>query len=485
MERTLSLADTAARGGAVTLAGQLARFVIQLVSVAVLARLIDPRDYGLYTMVFAIVGVAAVVGDFGLSLAAIQSQTITPQQRTNLFWTNTAIGAALGLIVLLGAPALAAFYSEPAVLAITQVMAITFVLNALTAQFRAEVSVKLRFTWLASIDVAAVTVALVAAIWLALLGFGYWALVAQQLAIAAVTLVGLIAAARWLPGLPRRGARMRSLYVYGANTLGVQLFSYLTSNVDSVLIGRAWGAASLGVYDRAYQLFRLPLQQIAAPMTKVAMPILSKLQADERYEAYVQRAQLFLGYTFGGTFWVLAALSDPTIDILLGQGWDQAKPIFTVLALGGVFQGIGFVYYWVFLSRALTGLQLRWTLVGRSAMVACMAVGVIWGPLGVAIGSTIGQIINWALQTIFPMGKTGLRRGPLIAIALRPIALFAPVCVACVVLSYVVMTTWNPWVELAVLLPLLGAYFAVAALVPSVRADYSRLFDVASRLRRR
>ncbi|HEY9307027.1 MAG TPA: lipopolysaccharide biosynthesis protein [Microbacterium sp.] len=485
MEPILSLANAAARGGAVTLAGQLVRFVIQLTSVAFLARLIDPTDYGLYTMVFAIVGVATVVGDFGLSLAAIQSQTITPQQRTNLFWTNTVIGVALGLIVVCGAPALAAFYGEPAVMPIAQVMAITFVLNALTAQFRAEVSVKLRFAWLAAVDVAAVAIALVVAIWIALLGFGYWALVAQQLTIAAVTLIGLVAAARWLPGLPRRGAQMRALYVYGANTLGVQLFSYLTSNIDSILIGRVWGPAPLGVYDRAYQLFRLPLQQIAAPMTKVAMPVLSRLQTDTRYEKYVQRAQLVLGYTFGGTFWLLAALSDPTIDILLGPGWDQAKPIFTVLAVGGVFQGIGFVYYWVFLSRALTGLQLRWTLIGRSAMVACMAVGVIWGPLGVAIGATIGQVINWTLQTIFPMGKTGLRRGPLIAIAIRPIALFAPISVVCVLLSYTVMTMWNPWAELAVLVPLLGAYFALATLVPRVRTDYSQLFDVARRLRRR
>ncbi|MEV8268530.1 lipopolysaccharide biosynthesis protein [Microbacterium sp. NPDC076911] len=481
----MSLADTAARGGAVTLAGQLARFIMQLASVAILARLIDPTDYGLFTMVFAIVGVASVIGDFGLSLAAIQSQNITPQQRTNLFWTNTAIGIALGILVVLGAPALAEFYGVPAVTPIAQVMAITFLLNALTAQFRAEVSIKLRFSWLAVIDVLAVAVALGLAIGIAVSGGGYWALVAQQLVIAAVSLIGLALAARWLPGLPRRGAHMRELYAFGANTLGVQLFSYATSNVDSILIGRVWGTMPLGIYDRAYQLFRLPLQQIAAPMTKVAMPILSKLQADDRYEAYVRRAQMVLGYTFGGTFWLLAALSDPIVDILLGPGWGQAKPIFTVLAVGGVFQAIGFVYYWVFLSLALTGLQLRWTVIGRSTMVACMAVGVIWGPLGVAIGSTIGQAINWSLQTTFPMSKTGLRRAPLIAIALRPIALFAPVSIVCVVVSYTVMSAWNPWTQLAVLVPTLCAYFAVASLVPSVRSDYSHLLAVAQRLRRR
>lgn len=450
-----------------------------------LARLIDPADYGIYTMVFAVVGVASVIGDFGLSLAAIQSQTITAQQRTNLFWTNTAVGIVLGLVVVLSAPALAAFYNEPEVAPIAQVMAITFVVNALTAQFRAEVSAKLRFVWLAGVDVVAVAIALVVAIGIAVVGGAYWALVAQQLVIAVMTLIGLMAAARWLPGLPKRGAQMRSLYVFGANTLGVQLFSYATSNVDSILIGRVWGAAPLGVYDRAYQLFRLPLQQVAAPMTKVAMPILSKLQADQRFEAYVRRAQLVLGYTFGGTFWILAALSDPTVDILLGPGWETAKPIFAVLAIGGVFQAIGFVYYWVFLSRALTGLQLRWTIVGRTSMVACMATGVLWGPIGVAVGASIGQAVNWTLQTIFPMAKTGVKRRPLLAIAIRPIALYAPISFGCLLLSYGVMKDWNPWGELAVLVPLIAAYLLSAALLPPVRADYAQLFDVTRRLRRR
>lgn len=484
MENRLSLADAAARGGAVTLVGQLARFLVQLASVTILARLLVPADFGLYTMVFAIVGIATVIGDAGLSMAAIQSQTITQQQRSNLFWTNALVGLVLAVAAFACAPLIAAFYDEPALLSITQAMSVTFLLNALTAQFRAEVSVKLRFVWLASVDVAAAAAALLVAVTVALSGLAYWALVAQQLTNAAITLVGLIVAARWMPGLPRRSAGMKALYAYGGNTLGVQLFSYVTSNIDSILIGRVWGTAPLGLYDRAYQLFRLPLQQIASPMTKVAMPILSKLQADERYEAYVQRAQLVLGYTFGGAFWLLAALSDPVIDILLGPGWGPAKPIFAVLAIGGVFQALGFVYYWVFLSRALTGLQLRWTIVGRSAMVACMAVGVVWGPLGVAIGAAAGQALNWTLQTIFPMARTGVRRAPLLRIAVRPNILLAPMTGIALALSYLVLVDTDPWVELCVLLVFIAVYLVAASLIRPVRRDIASLWDVAQRLRR-
>lgn len=480
----MSIASTAARGGAVTLVGQLIRFVIQMASVAVLARLIDPIDYGLYAMVFAVVGIATVLGDFGLSMAAIQSQTITSQQRTNLFWTNGALGVILSIGVWLAAPLIGAFYGQAELVGITQALAVTFFLSSLTAQFRAETSIKLRFTHLAATDIIAALLALVFAIGIAFNGGGYWALVAQQIVMTAATLLGLIFSARWWPGVPRSDPGMRALYRYGANTLGVQLFVYATSNVDSILLGRIYGADALGLYERAFRIFRLPMQQIASPMTKVGVPILSRLQRDARYEAFVQRAQLVLGYGFGGTFFVLAALSDPLIDLLLGEGWEPAKAIFTVLAIGGVFQGMGFVYAWVFLSRALTGLQLKWTIIGRSAMVVAIACGAAWGPLGVAAGVTFGQALNWLLLTIFPIRKAGIKRGPLIRIAVRPIMLYTPVTVLALVLSYSVMGHWNPWLQSTALVGLILIYLLAAYLLPPVRKDVLELLDVARRLKR-
>lgn len=485
MERALSLASAAARGGAVTLVGQLLRFVVQVASVAILARLVNPEDYGLYTMVFAVLGIAGLLGDFGLSMAAIQSQTITNAQRTNLFWTNLGLGVVLFTLVLAVAPLLSAFYGEPQLTGIAQWMAMTFLFNAIAAQFRAETSARLKFTSMAVVDVVAIVSALVVAVTVAVMGGGFWALVAQQIALTGVTLVGLVIVAGWWPGLPRRTEGMRALYSYGANTLGVQAFVYVTSNIDSILIGRVWGPTSLGLYDRAFRIFRLPLQQIAAPMTKVGVPILSRLQDEaHRFEAYVQRAQLVLGYGFGGMFFVLTALSDPLIDLLLGQGWEPAKPIFAVLAIGGVFQGMGFVYSWIFLSKALTGLQLRWTIIGRSAMVAAMVVGVAYGPLGVAAGATVGQAINWALLTIFPISQVGVARGPLLKIALRPIMFFTPLAVLGLYLSYGLMGSWNPWLQAAVLGGIVVAYLGLGLLIRPIRRDYVQLLDVARRLRR-
>ncbi len=435
-------------------------------------------------MVFAIVGLATVVGDFGLSMAAIQAKTLSAAQRSNLFWTNTALGVVLFLVIFASAPLISLFYDEPDLTPITQVLGLAFVLNAVSAQFRAEVSRKLRFKQLALIDVLAAVLALAGAVGAALAGLGFWALVAQQLSLALVTLLGLILAARWWPGRPDFKTDMRSLYAYGGNTLGVQVFVYLTSSVDSILIGKFWGASALGMYDRAFTIFRLPLRQIAAPMTKVGVPILSRLQDDTRYSEYVYRAQLVLGYCFGGTFFVLAAVSDPFIDLMLGSGWGEVKPIFLALALGGVFQGMTFVYSWVFLSLALTGLQLKWTIIGRTAMVAAICIGLPAGPLGVAIGATVGQAINWLLLTVFPISKTGLRRSSLVAIAVRPVLVYTPITMLSLALSHSALEPLEPLPKLLALGGVFLVCLAATLLFPAVRRDARALLDTVKRLRR-
>ena len=98
------LGARAARGAAVTLGAQGGKVLVQLASVVVLARLLTPHDYGLIAMVVAIIGVGELFRDFGLSSATIQAETVTPGQRSNLFWVNTAIGAALTAAVFTRSP---------------------------------------------------------------------------------------------------------------------------------------------------------------------------------------------------------------------------------------------------------------------------------------------------------------------------------------------------------------------------------------------
>lgn len=390
------LSRLAARGALVTMGGQACKILLQFGGIVVLARLLSPGDYGLLAMVAAIVGVGEVVRDFGLSSAAVHARSVSPQQRSNLFWINSAIGLLLALAVFAAAPAIAAFYAQPALLPIAQALAPTFLLSGLATQFRAQLNRDMRFGRLALVDVGGQALGLAAGVTLALRGHGHWALVAQQLGQALATLLLLVAAGGWSPGLPRRGAGMGSFLRYGGNLMSTQLVVYLSRNIDALIIGQRFGAELLGLYNRASQLLMLPLNQINAPATSIALPVLSRLRDDhERYDRFLLHGQAVMLHVTVAIFAFACAQAEPLIVLVLGRQWAPAVPIFQILAVGGAFQVAAQASYWVFLSKGLTGSNLRFTLTSRALLIAGIVAGAQWGTQGVATAHSLGAALVW------------------------------------------------------------------------------------------
>ena len=314
----------AARGASVVMVGQIARIVIQIGSVAVLARLLDPVDYGLIAIVLAVVGVGEILRDFGLSAGAIQAAHLDRHQRDKLVWLNTAIGAGLALCGVLLAPVVAAIFGQPQLTGITQVLSITFLISGVTAQYRADLNRRMRFKSLVVTDVASQVIGVVIAIVLALAGTAYWALVAQQLGVAISTLVILMLYARWLPGRPRRGVDVKSIVHFGPGMMASQLVGYLNNSVDTYTIALTLGPDQLGIYNRGFQLLMRPLNQLRAPSTTVALPVLSRLNNDlPRANRYIVSGQLALGYPLVGMLAFAAGAAVPLVNLFLGERLDR------------------------------------------------------------------------------------------------------------------------------------------------------------------
>src|SRR5579862_851054 len=125
------------RGGLAKVFSQGANFVVRVGSLMILARLLDPNDFGLVGMVTAVTGVFHLFKEFGLSTATIQRATVTEEQLSTLFWINLFIGVLLGILSFALAPAIAKFYHEPRLFAVTAVLGIGFVFNAAGVQHSA------------------------------------------------------------------------------------------------------------------------------------------------------------------------------------------------------------------------------------------------------------------------------------------------------------------------------------------------------------
>ncbi|MFC7521902.1 lipopolysaccharide biosynthesis protein [Xanthomonas populi] len=400
-----SLGSRAAGGAAVTMIGQSAKMVVQFGGIILLARLLTPYDYGLMAMVTAIVGAAEILRDFGLSAAAVQAKHVSREQRDNLFWINSGIGLSLSVVVYASSHLIANFYKEPALVMISQALAVTFLINGMTTQYRAHLSRGLRFGQVALSDVGSQVLGLVAAVAAALLGWGYWALVVQQVVQASVNFLIAASCSRWLPRGYQRAAPMRDFMSFGWNLMAAQLLGYASRNVGQVIIGWRTGPDALGLYNRAFQLLMMPLNQINAPATSVALPVLSQLQDDrERFNAFLLRGQTVMVHLIFALFAFSCAVAMPLIVLVLGEQWRDAVPLFQVLTLGGIFQTASYATYWVFLSKGLMRQQLIYSLVGRIVLIGCIFAGSRWGAMGVAIGYSFGLLLIWSLSLVW-IGK--------------------------------------------------------------------------------
>jgi PST family polysaccharide transporter len=416
------LGERAAKGALITFSGQFTRILLQVVSVIVLARLLTPHAYGIVAMVLAVIGIGEIFRDFGLSSAAIQAKTLSRGQRDNLFWINAGIGVTLATIVFFGAPAIAAIYQHPELVPLARTLSVTFVMNGLATQYRADLNRRLKFVQLTAGDVISPAIGLSTAIVGALLGWGEWSLVAQQIAQGAALLTCLVVFARWIPGRYDRTAPMRAFLKFGTHLVVTQLIGYVANNADSFTIGIRFGATQLGLYNRSFQLLMTPLTSLRAPTTTVALPVLARLSSDvKRYGEFVARGQLALGYSLVVILGIVAGAAQPATAVLLGGQWTAVSPILRLLAIAGMFQTLAYVGYWVYLSKGLTSDLMRYSIVAAIVKIICIVAGSQWGIVGVAAGYALAPALTWPLSLWWLSRRTPIPLKKLVQGALRVI----------------------------------------------------------------
>lgn len=466
------------------LVGQWSKFLVQIAGTAILARILSPGDFGLVAMVTAIVGLASILSDFGLSLATLRDPNITSQNRSNLFWTNMLIGALASIAVAFAARPISQFYGQPELEGITLALSSIFVLQAAAGQFKAEISRSLRFAKLLWVDISAQLLATMVAITAAYLGASYWSLVTQQIILAGAQLCGLTLLAGWKPQLPRNIAKTSKHFLFGTKASGTQFINYISSNIDTVALGSAWGPSTVGVYNQAYLFFKMPVQQLAAPLTNVIIPILSRLN-EKQFAQYTAKLQALLIYVLVGMFTALASVSTPMMLIVLGPGWESVAPIIKILAVGGVFQAMGYLYYWVFVVKNCTGRQMIFGGIARTCMVGLIITLAPWGSNGVAWAVSAGLALNWLLLTVFVVPYTGLSRSHFLSNAIRPITMLVSGFVLISIIEHLLPVSLNAIELLIWLLAGWVIYLVLAFLIVTpLRNDLKNFRDILITIRK-
>jgi PST family polysaccharide transporter len=466
-----NLGQRTARGGFITIISQGSKFFLSMVGTIILARLLLPEDYGLVGMVAVVTGFISVFKDLGLSAATIQKSEITNEQVSTLFWLNVSLSAGLMIVTAALAPAVAWFYGEPKLTAITLAYAAGFLFGGLTVQHEALLRRRMRFAALATAEIISLVISIFVAIVLAWRGARYWALIASQLTLGFTYLIVIWSACRWRPGLPVRNSGVRSMLAFGGRLTGFSVVNYFARNLDNMLIGRFWGAAQLGLYARAYQLLLLPIDQINTPITSVAVPALSRLKDEpERYRsAYLRLLEKVALLTMPLMAFMIAS-SEQLIRIVLGEKWLGVSRIFALLGIAGLVQPIANTTGWLFVTQGRTAEMFKWGLIGSTIIMFAIIGGLSWGAVGVAASYSLTITIVVVPLLLWYVTRTGPVRMMDFYTTLAPIAIASVSSLAIVLIVKRSLAIQNSFVSVALnLLITIATTLGIMVLLPRGR----------------
>ena len=397
-------------GPALMLMRKLFSAGISFIGTITIARLLTPRDYGLAAMSIVMISFMQLFRDFGLTNALLRKGRIEEAEVTFLFWFNAAATAVIAALLAISAPAIADFYHEPIVAQIVRVSLIGFVVEGLSLQHAGLLKRDLRFGAVATAETVSVLMAFVVGLSVAVVRRDVWAIVAmgltQSFVVSAITLY----TAWWLPGPPRALPGGRELFRFGVNASVFSLLNFFSRNAGTFIIGHRLGSAPLGLFNRAFSLFQLPLNNLLQPLTSATLPVMARLRGEPRHYADVYCGLVrALSCALVPTGTVLVIVSSPMVMALLGERWSAAGPILSVLSAALILYGLVWPTSDLLISQNRSA-ELRTSGVCDFVLrVGGALVGSSFGLVGCAAGMTIGLILTvpfrvWQSGRIGPVG---------------------------------------------------------------------------------
>jgi PST family polysaccharide transporter len=387
-----------------------------------LARILTPRDYGINAMAVAVIGLAGVVFSLGLSTATIQRAEINHEQVSTLFWINAGIGFLFTIIIASLSPVVAWFFKTPELLWVMITLSGTFFISGLSVQHSALLSRQMRFYSIAKIQIIAMVAGISVAIITGRQGFGYWALIFNFIINSVVNLIGTWIATGWLPGRIYRDVGVASMIKFGNNIMKFSLINYFSRNLDNILIGRYHGDAALGLYSKAYQLLMMPITNMRDPLTKVAMPVLSRIQNEPlQYRNYYCKCISILAFVSMPLVVFMFVCSDQLINLLLGSQWMGASELFKILAIAALIQPVVGTGGMVLLSL---GRGRRYFVLGLiNAIITSFSFvcGLPWGAKGVAISYVISNYVLFLPTLFYSFEDTSIRLFDFVVATYKPL----------------------------------------------------------------
>ncbi len=360
--------------------------IVSWASLLVVVRVLAPSDFGLVAMAGAFYSFLRLAGEFGIPVTIMTLQDLTEDEIAQLHSVAVILGVGAFLVACACAWPVAAFFKTPRLVPVIIASCLSLIPLALRSVPEGVMSKQLRFKPLSWFNAIRDIVAAITTVTLALLGYGYWALVAGNLLSITLRSGLILAACRQRFAWPDLATVKRPL-LFSWHVL-VSVFAWSSYNtLDNVTVGRVLGQASLGFYGMAWTLANMPLEKVVSLVTTIIPSYLAKVQKEpaalRRYLHTLTEALALA--TFPATIGV-ALVARELVPFALGRKWDSMIVPLEVLCLYTAFRSIEALLPKLLTAVGNARFVMRVELSAMLIMPLSFYLGSHWGIEGVAIG---------------------------------------------------------------------------------------------------
>jgi len=396
-KKSTSLSSLVAKGAFWQFSGGLLSTVIRLGASTILARLLNPIDFGILGMGIIAMNIVMYLGNMGINAAIVSKKDLSKVELSTGFWILIINRLFLYLAVFFLAPLIALFFKEPRVVSVIRVVSIVFLLSAFENIPRAILVRNLQYKELFFIKFVSTFFEAIIAIFLVYyLRMNYWALVIAMLGSYFVNLLLLYIFIRWIPSCCFSRKALSFYKKYILNGLGNSVVNYLKQNIDYWVVGKVLGAASLGLYEYAYKIPHMFVERFIFPISWILFPALSSIREDKiAVSSGFLRALRIIAFITVPPLCALAATADLVVPILWGVKWMTIITPLKILCFGAIIQCLSSTIYQIFWVNQRPDLAFRANLVQFLTTFFLVIVGGYYLKLeGIALGMLCGTIPN-------------------------------------------------------------------------------------------
>ncbi|MGY6276085.1 lipopolysaccharide biosynthesis protein [Methylomonas sp. MgM2] len=380
-------------------------FVRQFVRIAVsvlLARLLTPEEFGTVALLYIFADIAHTFIDSGFSVVVGQRRDLTRADESTMYWFSVCMSMTCASLLCLAAPYIAGFYDIEVLRYLVYAMALNIFVMALGSIHHPLLTKQLQLKKITIITSIALLASGTLAVWLAYRGFGVWALVFQQLLETTISTVLLWVASDWRPAFVFSFASLRRLFGFGGFLMLSSFLNIAYNRAYSVIVGKVYGVADLGFYNRADNARQIPQQALSIFLGRVAFPIFAAAAGD------IEKVRRGMQYSIRGVMLInipimlgLMVTSEAVIRLLYGDQWLIAVPLLQILCLSGILMPLQLINLNAIKAFGKSKSFFKAELVKKSFGIVLLMCGLVYGITGLAWSQFVYSIFGFFVDAYF------------------------------------------------------------------------------------